>query len=740
MSRSFDLRAIKTLAAAALTAIVIIVFMLPLLASRIDRQARHREGEFVAASFAREVDILRNQIGSAANWDPAIIHLDRHFDAAWAQSELTATNDRDVGSRIVIVLDAGNTVLFAREHGRTMQAGRAELVRLAAGDIVATIRTLEAARDAAAARHAPDAEQKPASWIDGSAVVLVSGRPFLVVASLVGSDSGKLALTHRRAPISLLISDLQATIMPQVGRRLQLVGAELTAALPAGTRASFPLRDGRGEVMAVFSWQPARPGTMLLDAALPPILIVIVALLGAVLLAYRQGVQGTRILMDAEAQARHLSLHDGITGLPNRRSLSRLLDQALAQRAGAGDEVAILLFDIDHFKSINVTFGNVVGDELIQLVGSRLQQLCESGQICGRFGGDEFLFILSGDAACAGPEAAGEFARRVLACFGTPISLSGNMIQASACIGISVAKAGSVGASDLLCQADLALCKAKAAGGGVEQLFDSEMEQARGRRRALEQDLRQALRDGAIGVAYQPQFDRDRMVGVEALARWTHKDLGPISPAVFAPLAEDCGLIGILGMQVLRHAFNDSRRWPDLRVAINVSARQLEMPDFVASVHDLVVEMQVDPSRFELEITEGVLVANNQEMQTTLQSLHGMGFTIAIDDFGTGYSSLSYLQRFPVDKIKIDRSFVCKLPDDRQSFLIICAIVHLAQALDMAVIAEGVETEAQQQMLIRAGCTRTQGFFKGRPMAAELIAHLASPAAMSAAAEARSAA
>ena len=580
MSRPFDLKAINTLAAAALTAIVIIIVMLPMLASRIDRQASDREREFVAASFAREVDILRNEVGSAANWDPAIIHLDHQFDASWAQSVMTSASDRDVGSRIVMVLDAENAVLFAREHSLAMQSGRADMVRLAAAGVVARIRMLEAARQAASGRNAPYASRPAASWIDASDVVLLAGRPCLVVASLIGSDSGRVALTHRRAPISVLVSDLRTTLMPQVGHRLRLSGAELDATLRRGARASFALHDTTGEVVALLSWLPAQPGTMLLDSVLPPILIVIVALLGAVLLAYRQSVQGTRLLMSAEARSKHLSLHDGTTGLPNRRNLTRLLDQALARQTEAGGEVAIVLLDLDRFKSINVTFGNLTGDELIQQVGLRLLRLCRPGTVCGRFGGDEFLFILSGDTASAGAEAATGFARRLLGGFAMPITLSNATINATASVGVSVAGAGRIAANDLLCQADLALCKAKAAGGGVEQLFDSEMDQARDRRRALEHDLREALAAGAIRVAYQPQYDRDRMIGVEALARWTHPELGPISPAVFAPLAEDCGLIAALGLQVLRQAFDDSRRWPELRVAINVSARQLQMPDF----------------------------------------------------------------------------------------------------------------------------------------------------------------
>nr|WP_321986542.1 diguanylate cyclase [uncultured Lichenicoccus sp.] len=587
MPRPFDLRAIKTIAAAALSAIVIIIVSLPVLSTRIDDQARDRERTFVAASVARETDFLRNQVGSTANRDPSVRNLDYRFDPGWAESELTSVNDRDISSRVVTVFDADDAVLFARAHAAAVPAATVEAVRQATRSLVGRIREREreAARIAATRRITQQPGQPtPASgWIDDSSTVLILGHPFLVVASLVGSNSGKLPLMHRRAPILLLASDLQATIIPQVNRRLHLFRAALESAGPGIGRATYPFLDTGGRVTAVFSWQPDRPGTTLLQEALLPILVVVGALLGAVVMACRQGLHGTRILMASEARATRLSLHDGLTGLPNRRCLTDRLDRALAQAGQADGAVSILLLNLDRFKPINEAYGYQCGDELIQEVGRRIVQSCHDGEICGRFGGNEFLIIVQDERLQDGRTgiiggAARRLAERVLRRLAEPMNLTTTTLRATASIGISVSRPGSTISGSLLRQADLALLKAKASGGGGLQLFDLDMDAALDRRRMLERDLREALADGAITVAYQPQFEREQMVGVEALARWTHETLGPISPAVFAPLAEECGLIAVLGLHVMRQAFIDSRRWPDLRVAINVSARQLQMP------------------------------------------------------------------------------------------------------------------------------------------------------------------
>jgi EAL domain-containing protein (putative c-di-GMP-specific phosphodiesterase class I) len=271
-------------------------------------------------------------------------------------------------------------------------------------------------------------------------------------------------------------------------------------------------------------------------------------------------------------------------------------------------------------------------------------------------------------------------------------------------------------------QADLALYRAKDTAKGQYCFFEIEMDAAVKARRALESDLRTALAQGSLHMAYQPQVNTaEGMVGVEALARWDHPVLGEVPPSVFVPIAEECGLILELGLFTLRQAFADSKRWRGLKVAVNVSAKQLRMHDFAAQVLKLVDEYGVDPRQFELEITEGILLGDDAETRDMLDRLRDAGFALVLDDFGTGYSSLSYLQHYPISKIKIDRSFIANLGAEAEGEAVIGAIVKLARALRLSVIAEGVETADQVARLAATDCVDMQGYLFGRPVSAAEI-------------------
>jgi EAL domain-containing protein (putative c-di-GMP-specific phosphodiesterase class I) len=279
-----------------------------------------------------------------------------------------------------------------------------------------------------------------------------------------------------------------------------------------------------------------------------------------------------------------------------------------------------------------------------------------------------------------------------------------------------------VGAVEVARRADVAMYRAKDEGRGRYCFFEAEMDAALKARRGLEADLRKALQDGGVWVAYQPQVDATgRVLGVEALARWTHPEKGAISPAAFVPLAEDCGLIDDLGRLVMYRAFTDSLRWKDLKVAVNVSALQMRQAGFPDLVAEILAETGARADRIELEITEGALLGDDEATHDAIRRLRAMGFSLALDDFGTGYSSLSYLRRYPIDKIKIDRSFITPLGGDKEASAVVAAIVRLAKALHLSVIAEGVETNAQREQLQGIGCVQAQGFLFSAPVTADAI-------------------
>ena len=731
---TFDIKALRVLAAAAAAAVAVLIVSVPLLAIGIDLRERGREMAVVRAGVAQVSHDLLQRMGAVSNWDQMLLHLDNRFDLAWAQENLVSPFEGDLTNRLIMVLDQHDDVVFSREHARPVEVARTIATRAAIAGLVQAVRREEDAKRASFARAGPAAA---ADWVVQSVVVVVQGRPYLVGASLVGSDLRVVQRQHWRAPILVAASDMQSAILPVLVTQLLLRDAAVsTQALPArllqvrlddekgpdDKTRDDKTKDEKTSAGAVWlGWTAERPGYVMLHGALPALVIVVGALFAAVLSAYRQGSQVARVLRESEMRAQHLAMHDGLTGLANRRLLSDRIGQALARVQRQGGMVAVMLMDLDRFKAVNDTYGHQCGDELIVEVGRRLQELCRAGDTCARLGGDEFVILVE-DTGVAEME---RLATRLMAAIGEPAQLGAALVHASASIGISISRDERTDAAALLHQADLALYKAKEQSSGAFRFFETEMDLALRSRRGLENDLRQALADGSLRVAYQLQFEGARASGVEALARWTHPEHGVISPAFFVALAEERGLIWQLGAAVLQQAFRDSHRWPGLRVAINVSALQLRRADFISWLRGMIDCCKVDPRDIELEITERVLLTDDVQISDTLVELRAMGFSLALDDFGTGYSSLSYLGRFPVDRIKIDRSFTMGVPGDRVAEAIVRAMVTLADALGLDVIAEGVETEAQLRALAELGCTSVQGFLLGRPVAAEAIDMLA---------------
>ena len=426
-------------------------------------------------------------------------------------------------------------------------------------------------------------------------------------------------------------------------------------------------------------------------------------------------------LAASEARARHLAYHDQLTGLPNRTLMGERLAQVQSVIRQTGKTYTVLMVDLDRFKQVNDTFGHQTGDQLLRKVASLFKKCCAKSDTIARLGGDEFAILRNG----SNPGRVAKFAYNLIEEFSKPIQLDVGRVHIGCSIGIALIDNPKVDPLEALRRADLALYAAKTAGRGTFSFFEQSMDAAVRFQNELKEDLRVALHNGDIRLAYQPQVDEHgTLVGVEALARWTHPKRGDISPDLFIPIAEETGIIMQLGRYVLERAFRDAKSWEGLKVAVNVSAAQIRTKGFVAQVRSAIRETGIDPHNFELEITEGVLLGENQEILSTLNHLRKLGFSLALDDFGTGYSSLSYLRRFPVDKIKIDKSFVKGIAPGEEAEPIVEALISLANSLDLGVIAEGVETEEQHDVLREIGCKQVQGFLFGSPMAPKDIEKL----------------
>ncbi|PNQ03213.1 bifunctional diguanylate cyclase/phosphodiesterase [Sphingobium sp. SA916] len=417
-----------------------------------------------------------------------------------------------------------------------------------------------------------------------------------------------------------------------------------------------------------------------------------------------------------------LARFDPLTGLPNRTHLRDVLDQAMGGGAAAGagrGGCAFLMIDLDRFKAVNDTLGHQIGDKLLTQVARRLRHICSGAEFCGRIGGDEFAVVIPQLGDNHGVD---RLAARIINGLSAPYQVDEHTLYVGASVGSAVSPQDGHESEALIRSADLALYRAKGDGGGVHCAYEPQLHAQAEERRQLELALRDALEKNQLHVLFQPVVEAQAgiVVGFEALVRWTHPDMGPISPAKFIPVAEEARLIGPIGEWVLRTACKEAACWPEgVRIAVNVSAEQLVHPSFVGAVVSALAQSGLEARRLELEVTESVFVNADTGALKILDQLRGLGVRLSLDDFGTGYSSLGYLSRTRFDTIKIDRSFVVGAANNRaESLAIIRAVVTLADSLGMATTAEGVETEAELAMVRGLGCRKVQGFYFGRPMPA----------------------
>ncbi len=426
----------------------------------------------------------------------------------------------------------------------------------------------------------------------------------------------------------------------------------------------------------------------------------------------------------AEAKLVHLARHDPLTKLANRLLLSERLTQAIATASRLQDRLAVLCLDLDRFKVVNDQFGHAAGDDLLIQVSQRLASMVLPGDTVARMGGDEFaMLITSADRARSGAD----LCRRIIESLSSPFTIMGKQVIIGASVGIALHPANGEDGLALLRSADIAMYRAKAEGRNAFRFYDAEMDQRLQVRHALEHDLRRAIQDEELELHYQPLTCcvSGEIRGFEALARWNHPQRGTVSPKDFILMAEETGQIDQLGAWALRTACAEAATWASkAQIAVNLSPIQFRQHDLPQQIAETLAHCGLSPERLEIEVTESVLIDDPDRALRLLSEIKRLGVKISLDDFGTGYSSLNYLQRFPFDKIKIDRSFITNLGDSRESIAIVRAIIALGHSLKLTVIAEGVETRQQREILRLENCNQLQGYLLGRPMPQQALAAL----------------
>jgi diguanylate cyclase (GGDEF)-like protein len=673
-----------------------------------DHVSLERQKIFFANGLQDQIAAVEREQESIAVWDDAVINA-KAGNVDWMVENISVWMYSYYGHNRVYVLDAANRPIHAMREGQVVAPvsyGEDEPAILPS---VEKLRLL---------MRQPTNENQTGGQAKMVAEDLVSlgGKPAILSIMPLVPSSDRITQAPGSEYLHVSVEFINDAVIGKIAEKYLLAGAHLLPLSQPTGSAAIPLVDSRGIILGYIAWDQERPGLTLVRKAGP-------ALIGGLLLAasvlaflLRRLRRASSALQASQDQAQYLAFHDTLTGLPNRALFEDRLRRALLTASHDTARVALLYLDIDRFKHVNDTLGHPAGDELVRQTATRLQQTIREVDTVARLGGDEFALILIDIRDIRATE---DIADRILQILQEPFKLIDDQVFVSASIGIALSAGPDANADDLLRKADIALYEAKKTGRGRYQIFAGDMDDLLLRKRKVESELRKALNGGTgIKLAYQPIFAADgrTILGAEALIRWAHEVHGALPPAQFIAIAEERGMIGQLGGWVLleacRFAIGTELPW----VAVNVSPLQLRDAGFADQVASILAETGLAPGRLQLEITENVLLENNDTVRMVLAALRQAGVGIVLDDFGTGYSSLSYLRRYAIDKLKIDRSFVRLVDGDGNSASIVKALIDLARALNVAVTAEGVETEGQMALLVGMGCQQLQGYLLSPPL------------------------
>ncbi len=611
------------------TALAVVAFLV-WITRGIDERAMERESGLAARALENQIAEIPYAQESVAIWDDAIQFAKLTPDKEWLDNNLgtwmgeyygydavAVISDRDVPT-YTMTQETSPSPEFFTENWSTLSPLVAELRRNIKGG--------------ALDRYANGVESLLPRVID---VQSISGIPAVISILPIVTQTGNIAQARGSEYLHLVVDFLDQSFADKLYTNYLLEGARFAnTAMPQGGHASYPVLDRAGRVGAIFEWVPNRPGTVLLNQTVPVLALGFCLVAIPVLLLLRRLWRSSGALEVQRARAQHEAMHDPLTGLANRTQFEQRLETALRDKVRVGGGVALLILDLDRFKHINDTLGHTAGDDLIRAVGQRLTELVRTEGTLARLGGDEFAIIQYGDAQEA--EALGA---RVVEAVAKPFEVAGSEAFVGASVGIVLADSNNPNRRELIRRADIALYEAKAKGRNRAVIYTAAMDAKLQDRHLIEAELREALKsESQLTLAYQPLFSgkSGEAIGVEALIRWTHPRLGPISPARFIPIAEGSGLIEPLGEFVLRRALHFGARWPGYRFAVNISPAQLLNPNFSERLLDLLVETGMRPSNLELEITEGILLERQSAVVEMLAALRGAGIRIALDDFGTG--------------------------------------------------------------------------------------------------------
>ena len=658
-----------------------------------DRMERDKEIDLVANELGESARMVMHDLQDYARWDDAVRHLVLRFDPVWADDNISAYLGVVQGYSHLLILDEQGRAVYAFE-GRHRATPPADAIALLGPDVARGLGRIQAIG--------------PAGNPIVNGYTRAGGRIYAFSAASVIPLTGKLRLPAGPTRSLVLANRIDQAFLDNLAIDHHLTHVRLVDRRPFG--AATPLIGLDGRRLAWLAWDPQRPGTALRRQILPAFALVALISLFAAAIILRRARRGLEALRGSEASALHNALHDPLTGLGNRRAMIEAL-------GSDGGPTTLLYMDLDGFKETNDVYGHAAGDALLVEAARRIRDATGDARLVARSGGDEFAVVMAG----ADPAAAAAMTAAILAAFRAPFVVADYSVSAGISIGSAEMESGRH-ADELIRRADVAMYAAKAAGKNIWCAYQRAMDDEYDERRRLENDLRLAIDRGDIRVEFQPVVDAGgHVVGAEALARWTHPRHGPIPPDIFIRVAERCGLISDLGRSVLLTACREARDW-DIDLAVNLSPAQFWDGALVQRMAETLATTGFPADRLELEITESYLLRRPDAAEVILRDLRALGIRIALDDFGTGFASIGYLRQLSFDRIKIDRSFITEVADDSRAADMARAIVALAEALNLSVTAEGIETKAQAAIMRVIGCDRFQGWLFGRPMPGDAFA------------------
>jgi diguanylate cyclase (GGDEF)-like protein len=711
------------LVAAAMAALLGVVM---LVAERVDENANAREHELLKATLSGMDTRIRSDLtgltisenSQNASTPEQMRWLHRHFGGRLYQGGLYD---------LAFLLNGDNQPVYSSIGGMLARNLTIHDIDPKLFDLVRDVRThFEAATAIGNLLASAGEAMPPPAPVYRSLFTWIDDRPAIIAAVAASPHMARSGSNPLTSPTVAVIAFLDQHMIKEIEREMVITGLRIDAANRAQSgETAFEVSMQAGETPVWLYWRATTPGSAIL-ARIAPALGIITLFFGFVtLIVLRTMRRSTQELAVSERRAVEMAYRDPLTGLANRLKLVETLKEQIPVLA-PGQKLALFFLDLDGFKDINDTLGHPVGDELLAMVGERLEGILGSKGMTVRFGGDEFAVL----APISQTDEIGRIAERIIDTVRQPVAADEHVLHVGVTLGISVSPDHGTEAEELLRRADIALYKAKAEGRGTYRLFDPADETVLQNRRAIERDIERAMWHDEFFTLYQPLYsaDGERLEGVETLVRWQHPERGMVSPADFIHVAEKSGLIVKLDEWVLRKACEHAMQWPDISVAVNMSPSNFRHSNLAERVKRAIEETGFDPRRLEIEITEGMLLNANEDVLFDLQELREFGIRFAIDDFGTGYSSLGYLGSFPIDKIKIDQSFVQNLGVKEDAAAIVECVARLGRALGLAVTAEGVETSAQHRFVRAAGCQQIQGYLFSKPLRpAEITALLRKP-------------